>query len=381
MILAVISHTEHFKRADGQIVGWGPTVTEINHLLDVFDTIYHIAMIYDSEPPSSALPYKSDNVIFVPLPALGGKKIKSKFKILWNAPTVLNTIHNTLKKVDWFQFRAPTGIGVYVIPFLILCSKRPGWFKYAGNWNQERPPLGYRFQRWLLKQQSRTVTINGSWTVQPRHCLTFENPCLTEEDLIEGLRIGKKKSVEGKLTCCFVGRLENPKGVERIIRAIDGLSTSAKRRIEVIHIVGEGIEINYYKSLAEISKVDFVFHGSLPRHRVFEIYKMSHFFLMPTTASEGFPKAIAEAMNFGCYPIVSNISSIGQYIKHLETGFCLDKVTSQNLKHAVEDLWKMNNDTFHQVLLNQRKAVHLFAFNYYNHRISEEIINKKTDVL
>src|SRR5690554_5665623 len=166
MKLAIISHTEHYKSADGTLVGWGPTVTEINHLLEVFDTIYHVAMLYETEAPISALPYLSDRIVFVPLPALGGKTIGAKLQLVWKSPTILRIINTTLKKVDWFQFRAPTGIGVYVIPFLALCVKTPGWFKYAGNWNQEHPPLGYRLQRWLLKQQRRKVTINGSWDQQ-----------------------------------------------------------------------------------------------------------------------------------------------------------------------------------------------------------------------
>ena len=43
MKLAIISHTEHYPNQDGDIVGWGPTITEINHLLDRFEEIYHVA--------------------------------------------------------------------------------------------------------------------------------------------------------------------------------------------------------------------------------------------------------------------------------------------------------------------------------------------------
>lgn len=373
MKLAIISHTEHYKSADGTLVGWGPTITEINHLLEVFDTIYHIAMFYDISAPNSALAYMSDRVIFVPLPALGGQTLGAKLQMLWKSPKVLQIIHKTLKKVDWFQFRAPTGIGVYVIPFLILCSNKPGWFKYAGNWNQEKPPLGYGLQRWLLKQQSRIVTINGNWAGQPKHCLTFENPCLTALELIEGARLGKQKSIEGKLTYCFVGRLEKPKGVERIIQAFDDLSTEEKNRIDVVHLVGEGSSMSYFKSIAEKSEVNFIFHGALSREQVFKIYVASQFFLMPTTASEGFPKAIAEAMNFGCIPIVTNISSIGQYVKQMKTGLCVEGRTRKELNIALKRSWVLNNDDFLRILENQRPIVEKFSFSVYNQRIISEV--------
>ncbi|WP_179018617.1 glycosyltransferase [Winogradskyella forsetii] len=376
MKLAIISHTEHYKTADGTLVGWGPTVTEINHLLEVFDTIYHVSMFHESEAPASALPYISDRIVFVPLPVLGGHSVADKFKLLWKSPKVLRIVNDTLKKVDWFQFRGPTGIGVYVIPYLTLCKKKPGWFKYAGNWNQKKPPLGYRLQRSMLKYQSRKVTINGQWNNQPKQCISFENPCLTDEDLREGIQLCKKKSIDGPLTYCFVGRLEKPKGVERIILAMTDLPVEEKFLIAEVHLVGNGADFNYFESLAKDSGVNFVFHGSLSREQVFKIYKASEVFLMPTTASEGFPKVIAEAMNFGCLPIVSPISSIGQYVNHMETGLCLNEVTSEELKSAIMELNKMKTNQFLKILMNQRAIVAKFSFRNYNERIKSEITLK-----
>lgn len=377
MKLAIISHTEHYKAPNGTIVGWGPTVSEINHLLDVFDTIYHVAMLYDVEPPPSALPYVSDKIIFVPLPALGGKKITDKFRLIWKSPTVLKTINKTINKVDFFQFRAPTGIGVYVIPFLGLCVKTPGWFKYAGNWNQKNPPLGYAMQRLLLKHQSRKVTINGRWPKQPRHCITFENPCLTQDELAEGAVLATKKNMDGLLTFCYVGRLEKPKGVERIIQALTGLTNTDKQLIDKVHLVGDGPDMNYFKDIAQKSGINFVFHGFLPRQQVFEIYKKSHFFLMPTTASEGFPKAIAEAMNYGCLPVVSNISSIGQYIRDMETGICINDISVFGLKTVINSVLHLETNLFQSILQNQRPIVKKFCFNHYNNRIKTELIYKE----
>ncbi|TYA56668.1 glycosyltransferase [Formosa maritima] len=377
MKLAIISHTEHYKAADGTIVGWGPTITEINHLLEIFDTIYHVAMLHETDAPPSALPYVSHRIVFVPLPALGGNSLGAKCQLLWKAPKVLSIVNKTLKKVDWFQFRAPTGIGVYVIPFLTLCVKTPGWFKYAGNWNQETPPLGYRWQRWMLKQQSRKVTINGSWNHQPKHCITFENPCLTNDELDEGLKLGKEKSLEGLINVCYVGRLERPKGVERIIQAMAALTEVEKKRIGVVHLVGDGPEKAYFVELSKTAGVTFKFHGFLPREEVFEIYKKSQVFLMPTTASEGFPKAIAEAMNFGCIPIVSDVSSISQYIKNNIHGLILDEVTSNRLIERIRTVLNYTEEEHIRTIHSQKEIVRLFTFEYYNWSITSRILSLK----
>ena len=374
MTLAIISHTEHYKDAQGNIVGWGPTVNEINHLLEVFETIYHVAMLHEGQPPPSSLPYTSKRIVFVPLPAVGGKTFKNKLKILFKSLEVIKIVNATLSKVDYFQLRTPTGIGVFLIPYLTLFVKKKGWYKYAGNWNQEHPPLGYALQRFMLKRQPRKVTINGQWPNQLKNCITFENPCLTTTDLHEGQVIGNNKAIDSMIQICYVGRLEKPKGVEHIIKSIGMLSNLEKERIATVHLVGNGPDLAYFKSIALATGVNFIFHGFLGRNDVFNIYKQSQVFLMPTTASEGFPKVIAEAMNFGCIPVVSIVSSIGQYIKHLETGICIKNVNDEEVTEAIRLVFKLRDTDYQNIISNQREAVKRFSFEHYNQRIKSELL-------
>ncbi|WP_298898712.1 glycosyltransferase [uncultured Psychroserpens sp.] len=374
MKLAIISHTEHYLMADGTIVGWGPTITEINHLLKIFDEIYHVAMLYDEMPPPSALPYNSDKVKFVAMPSVGGQAIKAKFNMIFKAPRVLKTVNSVLKKVDCFQLRTPTGIGVFLIPYLTLLSKKKGWFKYAGNWNQKNAPIGYAIQRWMLKRQSRPVTINGMWEQQPKHCLSFENPCLTVEDVEVGKTI--LKSLNGKISFCYVGRLEREKGVERIIKAFLLLSPQERSHVDQVHLVGNGVEVDYFKSLTQSSDISFQFHGFLPRKQVHDIYKSSHVFLMPTTASEGFPKVIAEAINFKCLPVVSNISSIGHYIKTGDNGIVLSEITSKTVAQAIRELFSFDDADYERMNKNNIEIAKRFTFLHYNNRIKSLVEDK-----
>ena len=373
MKLAIISHTEHYRDSDGNIVGWGPTVTEINHLTEIFDEIYHVAMLHDHTPPPSALPYTSDKIKFIPLPPVGGRTLGAKMSILAKAPRIITTVQKVLKHVDYFQLRTPTGIGVLIIPYLSF-SKRRGWFKYAGNWNQKNPPLGYGLQRWMLKVQNRKVTINGKWPNQPSHCLSFENPCLSELDLDSGRRVRESKTYDNKLSFCFVGRLEHEKGVGRIIKAISNLSTEEKGKIEVVHCVGDGKERDSFLHLASHSGVKFKFHGYLPRNEVFSVYKMSHIFLLPSSASEGFPKVIAEALNFGCIPIVSDVSSIKQYISHGENGFILQNMSENDLTLIIQRVLNFSLNDYSGFFHNVIELSEKFSYAYYNKRIKSEIL-------
>lgn len=165
--LLIISHTEHYLR-NGQVEGWGPTVREINHLLDIFESITHIAVLHQGEAPPSALPYASDKIRFVPLQPYGGPGPWGKLSIICQMPETIRTVRQELKRADVFQFRAPTGMGVYLIPWLQANARIPGWFKYAGNWMQDHAPPGYRLQKyWLTRSDRFTVTINGRWPAFP----------------------------------------------------------------------------------------------------------------------------------------------------------------------------------------------------------------------
>lgn len=372
--LTIVSHTEHYKLQDGTLVGLGSTVTEINHLLEVFDSIIHVAMLHDTQAPPSTLPYISDKVSFVALPAVGGKNFMDKLKIVQTAPETLHIIRRSLLKADYFQFRAPTGIGVFVIPFLITLHSKKGWFKYAGNWKQVKAPIAYRLQRYLLKRQKRVVTINGHWLDEPEHCLTFENPCLTEKEILKGQSVTKAKLFnKNSVQLCFVGRLEDAKGLGILIDAISSMERTYKNQIEIVHIVGDGNRKQEYESVALKSGVSFMFHGFLSRSDVHTIYKTSHAIILPS-ASEGFPKVIAEAMNYGCLPIVSNVSSISHYIRDSNNGFLLDAITFENTAQTLKKFLQLSVKEYSTMIESHENRLHRFTYTYYNNRIVADIL-------
>lgn len=373
--LTIISHTEHFRLLDGSIVGLGSTVTEVNYLLDVFDEIIHVAMLHEGKAPPSCLRYVSERIKFVPIPALGGTTIKSKLSILGRMPEVIRTVKSAISKSDYFQFRAPTGIGVFVIPYLVWFSSKKGWFKYAGNWQQKRAPLAYRFQRWVLINQRRKVTINGHWKNQPKHCLSFENPCLTSEEIKIGQKVIDCKTFNSDaISLCFVGRVEEEKGVGLLINALLDLSDNEKLKINSVHIVGDGKALTYYKSKVRKSNLNIIFHGFLPRNDVHNIYKQSHCIVLPS-ASEGFPKVISEALNYGCIPVVSDISSISHYVKNEINGFLFYPVERKKLLENLKKMINLNEVNYKKMLFSSNSNAYKFSFTYYNQRIKEEIIN------
>jgi glycosyltransferase involved in cell wall biosynthesis len=367
--LLVISHTEHFQLVDGTIVGWPSTVRELDELTLLFPKIIHVACFYRGIAPSGMMPYKSSAIDFIPIPPFGGDGLK-KLSIISTIPVIVWRVFYWLRVATHFQFRAPTSMGMYLIPLLSIFTTKPGWFKYAGNWNQENPPLSYAWQRfWLKKLQKRKVTINGSWPDQPNHCLSFANPCLTESDQMTGSAITASKLYHPPFTLCFVGRIEKAKGIERIIEALHNPLVQA--RIHSVHFIGDGPERELYRSKTNALPFQVFFHGFQNHTFIFNTFSNSHFLVLPSD-SEGFPKVVAEAANFGCIPVVSNVSSIPHYFNES----CAYLWKSEN--PFSELLAKVLNDEPNVLKAKSNQAHHVskqFTFEVYRNSILEKILN------
>lgn len=364
MKLAIISHTEHYVK-DGQIVGWGPTVREINELLELFDEIWHIAPLYDYPAPQSSYQYISKKIHFVPLRPTGGENIFQKFSILWNAPKTLNIVNKILQKVDYWHFRAPTGIGVYLIPYLSHFVEKPGWFKYAGNWIEKKAPLSYKFQKfWLSKINKKKVTINGKWLNQPGHCISFENPCLYNVPK----NLPTKPSMENGFNLCFIGSLTDKKGLPEIIKIINNDLIYSK--INKFYIIGDGKKrTEYEQSIKHRDKVFFT--GYLNKRDIDVILEKCHFIIMPSS-TEGFPKVIAEAAAFGTIPIVSNVSCISQYISD-ERGF-LWNIGETAFSEVVLKALSSSKEVLEVMSKKIREISNLFTYKEYLKRIKTVIL-------
>lgn len=358
-----------------KIVGFAPTVLEINYLSKYFDSIFHIAVIQENKKaPKNTIEYSSEKIRFIPIKPFGGNNFFKKITIISSSISTLLIIKKYLKEIDVFQFRAPTSIGVFLIPYLGWISKKNGWFKYAGNWNQKKAPLSYRFQKSVLKVMNNyKVTINGKWENQPSHCLSFENPCISKENRIEGFKIIQNKVFKKPWNLCFAGELNDGKGVSLILKSLTNFSQ--KSRINIIHFAGDGEKKQQYVDFAKNLNLNIKFHGAIDRESLFNIFKSSHFLLLPSK-SEGFPKVVAEAANFGCIPIVSSTSSIPHYIQNEKNGFLWRK-NKTTFEELLKLILEKNNFNFESIKNEAYQLAENFNYSRYTNRIFNEILNKK----
>ncbi len=320
--LLVISHTPHFARGDA-IVGWGPTVKELDYLADHFDEVRHVAPLHPGPGTASDLPYQNPRISVLKVQPAGGNHLRDKIRVIFSYPRYLLRILQQLSWSDVVFVRCPANISLLAL-IVLICLRRPvfRWFKYAGSWQPARGED--RFSYWLQRQilnrnlARGPVMVNGKWMKQPDHVHHFINPCLTKTEIDFAEKI-PEKSLALPLNLLFVGRTEEVKGLRQALEICADLKNN---QIEFkLDVIGDGPERPYFEKMAhELNLADYVsWKGWLNREAIRPFYAAGHFLLLPSH-TEGWPKVIGEAMAYGVVPVASKAGSIPQVLSEARCG-------------------------------------------------------------
>jgi len=374
--LLIVSDTPMRMVKDAEYEAYEPVVREIENMEHIFTDITWIGYNYNNDLSRSNLrKIYSNKVNYIFLDRTGGNRLSDKLNILLKIIPYFIIILKEIRKNDIIHTRAPSLPAFLAIIASIFFNKKKYWHKYAGNWIQKNAPFSYSIQRWLLNMNigNSKVTINGVWPSQNQNILSFENPCLTEVELESSTIIAKQKDYSGKLNLCFVGRLEPAKGALIILELLQNLEDVDW--IDTFYIIGDGPSKNIIENKKPNLHLKVCLTGWLLREQLNEIYTKCHLIILPSYASEGFPKVLAEAASYGCVPIVSNLSSISQYINNNISGVLIDDLTQSNIKSVLSKL-SNKREKLMSMASSALKWVSLFTYSRYVFRIEKEIINE-----
>lgn len=330
MKLLIISHTSH-KKQDNHYYAYGPYVREINLWEKQVDEILVVAPLVEITPGAIDLPYKSASITFFKVPAFSITSIGNTLKAFLQIPVILWVLFKAMRKADHIHLRCPGNMGLLGSVVQLFFPKKKKSAKYAGNWDPNaRQPLSYRFQKWLLNNTFLTrnmqVMVYGNWPHTSKNIVPFFTASYPESK-----RQKITKTFQSPYKALFVGGLTSGKNP---LYAVQLIHQFIREGIDIsLNLYGEGPERLAITDYITINKLQASVHllGNQTGDVVEQAYQDSHFLIL-ASRSEGWPKAVAEAMFWGCVPLATKVSCVPEMLGNGERGVLLSKQLERDVK-------------------------------------------------
>jgi glycosyltransferase involved in cell wall biosynthesis len=365
MRFSIFTHAKH-KISNGDIYAYAPYVKEMNFWISKFEEIRVIAPFITEDINQIECAYNHPKIYLKELPVLHYKNLRKALSSLIATFPVLMEIFNEMKASDHIHIRCPGNIGLLACIIQIFFPTKPKTAKYAGNWDPEsKQPLSYRLQKYILSNTVLTrnakVLVYGKWPQQSRNIVPFFTASFSDS---EWIRLSKDFTPPFKFV--FVGSLVNGK---KPLLAVKIIHTLLKKGFPVrMEIFGDGDcrkEILNYISDNDLEEY-INLRGNQSSEILKKSYITSHFSILPSK-SEGWPKAIAEAMFYGCIPIATRISCVPWMLDNGDRGILIDGYVRSSAKHILN---VMDNQSKLELL---SKNAADWSRNYTLERFRDEI--------
>ncbi|MCF7560307.1 glycosyltransferase [Sabulilitoribacter multivorans] len=349
MKFLIISHVEH-KLNGKTISAYAPYVREMNIWLKHVDEVHIVAPKISEKKNAIDLDYKHNNLNFKEVSSLEFTSIKKAFLSIYKIPLIIITLFKACKRADHIHLRCPGNIGLLGCLVQIFFPHKLKTAKYAGNWDPKaKQPWSYKFQKRLLSNtfltKKITVLVYGDWKNQSKNIKPFFTATYSDNEK-EPL---KNRNYSKLLKFVFIGSLVKGKRPLLAIKIVEALYKKGKN-IQ-LDIYGEGILKEELQQYMVNNKLEgFVkILGNKEKEIIKKTLKSAHFLILPSK-SEGWPKAIAEAMFFGVIPISTSMSCVPHMLDNGKRGILIESELEkavykiENSLNDIEQLKLMSNN-------------------------------------
>lgn len=308
-------------------------------LADLFETLTIIVPLVSNVERKGEIFLAGANIVVKPVSNPLGQGVWRKALFPWWILRNAYVVISEGLRADAIHTPIPGDIGTIGM-LLGRIFRKPLFVRHCGNWTDPKT-IADRLWIWSMEKFAggKNVMLATGGTERPPsernsniHWI-FSTSLRACEIEING-RMKTLKGVEHP-ALIIVGRQERGKGTDIVIRALDRLvSTFPGIRL---HVVGEGQAKEEFKALAvELRLASRVtFHGKVDHDCVLRLLQASHLFCFPSS-SEGFPKAVHEAMACGL-PIISSSVSVLATLINDECGRLLREVNDDALATAIAE--------------------------------------------
>ncbi len=314
--LMVFSHKEVW-RSSASPSGWATDGGFAYHMLALSSIFGETEVLVPQRPARTAGEnfIKGHNLSVTPLSIPAGHGAKRKITtLLWflaHLPYLLKKI----RSADVLHFPLPSDVG-FVALHLALRLKKPIFIRHCGNWLDAKTSTEKYMRRLFDKHAGKALEVmaTGGGSENP----SAANPSiswifsssLSQADLAGMQNCAEKKPADGFIIA-RLGRQEKSKGTDAVLQAVALLQHLPVKAI----IMGDGAHLPALKALAAKLNIGHLveFMGYTSHGHAMDVLCKAHFFAFPSH-TEGFPKAVLEAMAAGCVPITSGVSVLPQLV-------------------------------------------------------------------
>lgn len=333
MTFAIITHVPHILEQN-KYFAYSPYVREMNIWSKQVDKLIIVAPESKFEKTPIDINYEHDKIEFIAIESFDVLSLKAILKTIFKTPKISWQIYCAMKKADHIHLRCPGNIGLLGCFVQILFPKKIKTAKYAGNWDPKlKQPWTYRLQKWILSNTFLTrnmqVLVYGEWEGSSKNIKPFFTATYNETDKSPIIH----KDFKSKINFIFVGALVSGKNPTYAIQLVEKLH---KKGYDVaLALYGEGVERKKLEEYISQNNLESIIslEGNQTQETVKKAYEDSHFVLLPSD-SEGWPKAIAEGMFWGCVPVATKVSCVPFMLDYGNRGVLLDM-------HLEKDTLKM----------------------------------------
>lgn len=320
MKFLILTSTVH-KQLGDKYYAYEPFIKEMNIWLRHPKKVLLVAPLQtEAKPENIDLEYNYPDIEFISIPEFNIQSGASIIKTLFILPLLIIKISSAIHKADHIHLRCPGNVGLISCMVQIFFPNKKKTAKYAGNWDwHSKQPWSYRLQQRILRNtfltRNMTALVYGEWPDKTRNIKSFFTASYYET---ERFPVVKKPFTEG-VNLAFVGTLTENKSP---ITCLEVLKELAEKGINAtLTYCGEGPErIEIGQKIQDYQLKDKVkLLGNVDAEKVKEVLQEAHF-LVFISRSEGWPKAVSEAMWWGCLPITTAVSCVPQMLDYGERG-------------------------------------------------------------
>lgn len=393
MKFAIITHVQHIK-SDNQYFGYAPYIREMNIWLKYADEVIIVAPLIDKELNPIHEKYNHSHVSFRQVEEFNITSIANVFKTIFRLPKIVTQVYKAMSQANHIHLRCPGNMGLIGAMVQILFPKKPKTAKYAGNWDPNaKQPFTYKLQRWILSNTFLTrnmqVLVYGDWDNQTKNIKPFFTATYSESEIQHSaFRIQNKLSLRAEsgtiendfdfarldkididlppTSFLFVGTLSKGKQPLYAIRLVEALYRQGKK--VQLDLYGEGVlRTDLERYIVENNLESLIsLKGNQSKETVLKVYQSHHFLILPSK-SEGWPKVVAEAMFWGCVPIVSKVSCVSYMLGHGARGIQLEEQLEKDVSQVIRLL---SNELLYQKMASEGQS---WSRQFTTDKFEEEI--------